>query len=67
MTLQNFISLVDGFVQKKIGVSIHDLPDFCFVNYFEEDFTTDEARDAAEDCASELISWAGGYMSTDTN
>ena len=61
MTIESFISLVDKFVQNKIGVSVHDLPDFCFADYFEEDFTADEARDAAEDCASELL-YDAGYM-----
>lgn len=61
MTIESFISLVDNVIQSKIGVSVHDLPDFCFADYFEEDFTADEARDAAEDCASELL-YDAGYM-----
>lgn len=61
MTIENFISLVDNVIQNKIGVSVHDLPDFCFADYFEEDFTADEARDAAKDCASELL-YDAGYM-----
>ena len=61
MTIESFISLVDNVIQNKIGVSVHDLPDFCFDDYFEEDFTADEARDAAEDCASELL-YDAGYM-----
>jgi hypothetical protein len=61
MTIESFISLVDKVIQNKVGVSVHDLPDFCFADYFEEDFTADEARDAAEDCASELL-YDAGYM-----
>lgn len=59
MTLETFISLVDKMVQNKCGVSVHDLPDFCFADYFEEDFSVEEARDAAADCASELLQDAG--------
>ena len=59
MTIESFISLVNQLVQTKCGVSVHDLPDFCFADYFEEDFTSDEARDAAEDCASDLLYDAG--------
>jgi hypothetical protein len=55
MTLENFISLVDGFVQKKTGMSVHDLPDFCFVDFFEEDFTAEEMSDAAQECADTLL------------
>lgn len=59
MTIETFISLVDKMVQNKCGVSVHDLPDFCFADYFEEDFTAEETREAAADCAMELLQDAG--------
>jgi hypothetical protein len=55
MTLENFIGLVDKFVQKKSGISVHDLPDFCFVDFFEEDFSPEETRDAAKECADTIL------------
>lgn len=55
MTLENFISLVDQFVEKKSGISVHDLPDFNFVDFFEEDFTPEETREAANECADTIL------------
>jgi hypothetical protein len=59
MSINEFIGLVDKIIAKKCGVSVHDLPDFDFSNYFEEDFDQEEARSAAEDCAVDMLSDLG--------
>lgn len=50
MTLKRFLQLCDEALAKKgLPISIRDLPDVDFYNYFNEDFTEEEARHAAEE------------------
>ena len=50
MTMKRFLQLVNQVLAEKgLPVDIHDLPDVDFYNYFDEDFTEDEAKDAAEE------------------
>jgi predicted nucleotidyltransferase len=53
MKMKAFKALVYQIMIQKIGVDLEDLclPDIDFENYFDEDFTEDEAKNAAEDCA----------------
>jgi hypothetical protein len=55
MTIEQFISMVDRKVQRRCGASVHDLPDWNFCDYFEEDFSSEEASEAAQDCASDML------------
>lgn len=34
-----WMSAVDGHVQIKLGVSVHDLPDMCFRDYYDDGMT----------------------------
>jgi hypothetical protein len=50
MKMGQFLRIVNQVLADKgLPVSIHDLPDVDFYNYFDEDMDENEARDAAEE------------------
>jgi len=55
MTIKQFIHLVDIEVRKIAGVSIHDIADIDFYNYFNESYSTKEAENNAKDCAIDAL------------
>jgi len=58
-TIDDFIAMVDRVVERKTGMSVHDLPDFAFCDYFEEDMEYEDAKEAARDCACEILADLG--------
>jgi hypothetical protein len=56
-TFKDFISGVDEKVNAAIGVSIHDLPDHNFREYWFDDCATNEYdfNGAVETCASDVL------------
>lgn len=55
LTLRKFVALVDQELNQKCGLSVHDLPDYDFDNYFEDDFSDEETKGAVEDCVSDIM------------
>lgn len=55
VSMRQFIRMVDAIISNKVGCSVHDLPDFDFSSYYDDEFTVDEAKDAAEDCAADML------------
>lgn len=55
MKISQFKRIVNETLQRKVPVDLDDLPDVDLNDYFDEDFTEDEARGAAEDCVSEML------------
>ena len=50
MKMGQFLRIVNQELNKKgVPVCIQDLPDVDFYNYFDEDFTESEAREAAQE------------------
>ena len=54
MTFEQFVKLIDRKVQAEMGVSVHDLADVDFRNYFEEDLSDQEAESMAEEAVSDI-------------
>ena len=59
MTFKNFVNAVDRNVSRRFGVSIHDLPDIDFHNYWS-DICADVWDDMVNDAANEAVELAGG-------
>lgn len=59
MTINKFIKMVDAVIASKVGLSSRDLPDVDFWNYFDEGMSEEEARDAARECAMDLLADEG--------
>ena len=38
---------VDAAVQRQVGVSVYDLPDCCFRDWYDDDLTPNEAAEVA--------------------
>lgn len=58
-TYKEWMREVDFYVSCKIGLSVHDLPDFCSRDCFEGDMTPKEAAEVAfeeADMGDELLS-----------
>jgi len=56
MTMTNFIELVDRVLEEfGYEISIWDLPDVKFYVYFDDSFSPEEAREAAEDVVADLV------------
>jgi len=55
LTLKKFVALVDLELSNKCGLSVYDLPDFDFDNYFEDNFNSEETQSAVEDCVSDIM------------
>lgn len=56
MKMGQFLNIVNQVLTEKgYPVDIRDLPDQDFANYFDEDFTVEEAKDAAEELVSDMI------------
>jgi len=55
----NFVELVNAECLALAGISIHDLADIDFQDYFYEDMTPEDAKDAAKECAIECLSLEG--------
>lgn len=50
MKMRQFIAICNQVLAEKgLPIGMEDLPDVDFYNYFDEDFTEDEAKDAAEE------------------
>ena len=54
MTLEKFINEVDVKVEAELGVSVHDLSDIDFSNYFDEDLSDSEADSMANEVVSDI-------------
>jgi len=50
MKMRRFMQICNEVLASKgLPISMSDLPDVDFYSYFDEDFTEDEAREAAEE------------------
>ena len=54
MTFEQFVKLIDRKVQAEMGVSVHDLADIDFHNYYDEDLSEQEAESMAEEAVSDI-------------
>ena len=59
MKINEFIKMVDAVIASKVGLSVHDLPDVDFWNYFYEGISGDDAKLAAKECAMDLLADEG--------
>lgn len=51
-----FVEMVNAQCLEMAGISIHDLPDNTdFQDYWYEDMTPAEAKEAAKECAEEIL------------
>jgi len=55
----NFVEMVNAQCLAQAGISIHDLADIDFQDYYYEDMTPEEAKDAAKECALECLMLEG--------
>ena len=56
-TIDQFVEDVDGVVMMRLGISVHDLPDFAFFDYFNEGDDRDGVtyENAVETCADDFL------------
>ena len=56
-TIDQFVEDVDGIVMMRLGISVHDLPDFHFFDYFNENDDRDgiDYENAVETCADSFL------------
>ena len=47
MTFENWMDKVNAIVESKYGVSTDDLPDLCYVDMWEDDYTPAQAAKSA--------------------
>ena len=57
-------SLVNEFLQKKVGMHVQDLPDFDWYNWVEDDMTNEQINELIPDMAWDILDNAG--MDRDT-
>ena len=56
MLLRHFLRIVDEVLASRgYPVSIHDLPDQNFHNWFDDEFTFEEAMDSAKEFVDDMI------------
>lgn len=60
-TMNDFINAVDKIVTAQLGVSVHDLEDFAFCEYYDESFDIDgyDYQNAVECCAEDFLMEVG--------
>ena len=56
-TINQFVEDVDGIVMTRLGLSVHDLADFPFFDYFNESDDRDgiDYENAVETCADDFL------------
>ena len=57
-------SLVNEFLQKKVGIFVQDLPDFDWYNWVEDDMTNEQVKELVPDIVWEMLDNSG--MNRDT-
>lgn len=55
MNFKQFIQIVDNRIESATGLSLLDLPDVDFYNYYDKDLTKEELIDMADECASDML------------
>tara|TARA_B100000131_G_scaffold119305_2_gene116279 strand:- start:1288 stop:1482 length:195 start_codon:yes stop_codon:yes gene_type:complete len=60
--MTDFINAVDRIVTRQLGVSVHDLEDFAFCDYYDESLDPDgiSFQHAVEACAEDFIEDVSG-------
>ena len=58
------LSLVNEFLQKKVGMFVQDLPDFDWYNWVEDDMTNEQVKELVADIVWEMLDNSG--MNRDT-
>jgi hypothetical protein len=55
--MNEFINAVDRIVVGQLGISVHDLEDFAFCDYYDESFDLDgyDYKNAVESCAQDFL------------
>tara|TARA_B000000557_G_scaffold77247_1_gene61853 strand:- start:8133 stop:8327 length:195 start_codon:yes stop_codon:yes gene_type:complete len=55
--MNKFVNAVDRIVTSQLGLSVHDLEDFAFCDYYDESFDPDgyEFQEAVEECANDFL------------
>ena len=54
MKMVEFIGLVDRMVQSEMGVSIHDLPDQDWTDFWWHTITPEDAKEMAAQCVADI-------------
>jgi len=59
--MNEFINAVDKIVTARLGISVHDLEDFAFCDYYDETFDRDgyEYENAVDACAEDFLAEVG--------
>lgn len=52
-------SLVNEFLQKKVGIFVQDLPDFDWYNWIEDDMSDEQVKQLVPDIAWEMLDNSG--------
>ena len=52
-------SLVNEFLQKKVGIHVQDLPDFDWYNWVEDDMTNEQVKELVPDIVWEMLDNSG--------
>lgn len=63
-TMNDFINAVDKIVTAQLGVSVHDLEDFAFCDYYDKSFDVDgyDYKNAVECCAEDFLTEVGSMF-----
>jgi len=63
-TMNEFINAVDKIVTAQLGLSVHDLEDFAFCDYYDETFDPDgyDYQNAVEACAEDFLAEVGNIF-----
>ena len=62
--MNEFINAVDRIVVRQLGISVHDLEDFAFCDYYDESFDLDgyDYKNAVESCAEDFLEEVGSLF-----
>jgi hypothetical protein len=62
--MNDFINAVDKIVTAQLGVSVHDLEDFAFCDYYDKSFDVDgyDYQNAVECCAEDFLTEVGSMF-----
>ena len=52
-------SLVNEFLQKKVGIFVQDLPDFDWYNWIEDDMSDEQVKQLVPDIVWEMLDNSG--------
>ena len=52
-------SLVNEFLQKKVGIFVQDLPDFDWYNWIEDDMSDEQVKELVPDIVWEMLDNSG--------